>query len=462
MDALTSGQYRFLAYGGAIRGGKTVAGLAAIFVLCKAYPGSRWAIVRKDLPTLRRNTIPSFNKLRPRPYVGDINRSDWIARCANGSEIVFFTESIEEDPDLDRWKGLEVNGFLLEEANELQEKSWFKAQERAGAWVIPDTDTQPDPMILLTFNPTFSWPRRVFYEPWAEGKLKAPYYYRPANANDNPHLPQAYTENLKNLPEHEYKRFVLGDWGAVEGQAFSEWRTGLHVSEFPRPQDMRDWNWYAGLDWGYRAPGCLVLVAMGPDDQVRVRWDWYFREMTAGDVGRQAAEHFRRIAVPIQIAGDSAMWAVTDGGPTVAEQFQEGLRSAWGHGMPMLVKAPKGPGSRQARVVLTHELLRWEGAEDTIKPWQRPRLTFHPDAKNLIRTLPALMVDPNDTEDVDTDGDDHGWDALTYCLMIRPQGLPSTEPKVEAHRHPGFRDGARIKGEPPKAVRFRTVFSGRE
>jgi hypothetical protein len=204
IETIFSGRYTVIGFGGAIRGTKTWGSIAAIILLCKVYPGSRWAIVRGDLPTLRRNTIPSFNKLRSlaRNFVGEINQSTWTAECVNGSEIIFFPEGFDRDPDLDRWKGLEVNGFLLEEANELNEKSLYKAIERAGSWFTKDINNQPPPMVICTFNPAQNWVRRIFYDPWRTGTIQAPYYFLPATIQDN----------LKNLPPAEYKRFVEGDW----------------------------------------------------------------------------------------------------------------------------------------------------------------------------------------------------------------------------------------------------------
>src|SRR5688572_26442776 len=108
--AVFSGRYKYLFYGGAIRGGKSYAVMAVIFTLCKLFPGSRWAIVRKDLPTLRRNILPVFEKLRP-SFCGSMNQSTWEAVCDNGSRILLFPESYAGDKGYERWKGLEVNGF---------------------------------------------------------------------------------------------------------------------------------------------------------------------------------------------------------------------------------------------------------------------------------------------------------------------------------------------------------------
>lgn len=218
LDAIFSGLYKYLAFGGGIRGTKTFTGLIAIIMLCKMFPGSRWAIVRKDLPTLRRNTIPSMNKIRwtVNNFVGDINQSIWTYPCSNGSEIIIFPESFEGDPDLDRWKGLEVNGFLLEEANELVYKSFSKAIERAGSWIIPNTDVQPPVLVLLTFNPANNWVREVFYDPWKAGSLKPPFFFLPATIMDNPYASDEYRESLKNLPPEDYRRFVEGEWEGTD------------------------------------------------------------------------------------------------------------------------------------------------------------------------------------------------------------------------------------------------------
>ncbi len=213
--AALSGEFLYLLFGGAIRGGKTVAALALLFVLAKVYPGSRWAIVRKDLPTLKRNTVPSFERHKPRPFVGEINKSDWIARCANGSVIMFFAESFKDDPELNRWRGLEVNGFVLEEANELTEAAFNKAIERAGTWRCEGSN-QPPPLVLLTCNPSKNWIKRRFHDPWAADILRAPYYYCPAKITDNPHNPPAYVRALENLPPADYARFVEGRWDAAD------------------------------------------------------------------------------------------------------------------------------------------------------------------------------------------------------------------------------------------------------
>lgn len=213
--AVRSGQYRYLLFGGGIRCGKTAVGMAMLFLFMKMWPGSRWAIVRNSLPTLRRNTIVSYEKFRPTHFMPyGIHTPTWTVTATNGSQLLFFAESIATDPELNRWRGLEVNGFLLEEANELQEASFMKAIERAGSWIIPGRgqNDQPPPMILLTCNPSPGWVKERFYLPHRNGTIAAPYYFLQATVKDNPYLPTEYLESLKSLDPVSYRRFVEGDW----------------------------------------------------------------------------------------------------------------------------------------------------------------------------------------------------------------------------------------------------------
>lgn len=48
----------------------------------------------------------------------------------------------------------------------------------------------------------------------------------------------------------------------------------------------------------------------------------------------------------------------------------------------------------------------------------RPILQIHSNARNLVRTIPELINDDNDPEDIDTDGEDHAYDALTCALIM--------------------------------------------
>jgi hypothetical protein len=161
IEAALGDEFDFILYGGAIRGGKTFGGLAALILLSRFFKGSRWAVVRKDLPTLKRTTIPSFKKIVPTNFLlgGSLatgyNQTDQVVTFKNGSQIIFFPENFVEDKELNRWKGLEVNGFLLEEINELHERSTADQNTR---------DVQPGPKLGEIENL-----RRLERRPFAPG-----------------------------------------------------------------------------------------------------------------------------------------------------------------------------------------------------------------------------------------------------------------------------------------------------
>lgn len=234
VNAIFDGGYKFILYGGAIRGGKSYGALAIVIWLALVYPKSRWAIVRKDLPTLRRNVLPTFDKLRQEAglvdFVPAVNQSTWTSQLSNGSEIVFFTESIDQDKDLNRWRGLEVNGFYLDEANELTEAAFDKAMERLGSWVVPNV-ARPPSVIIMTANPCRNWLKELIYDRDKDGTLKHPWKYIAATPLDNPHLPPDYRETLQQLKDKNpiaYARFVLGDWDVSDGTVFTRDKFVFH------------------------------------------------------------------------------------------------------------------------------------------------------------------------------------------------------------------------------------------
>ena len=216
VNAVLSQNYDLVLYGGAIKGGKTIVGIATLILLCRLYPGSHWAIVRATMPDIERNVFDNLDKVLPSNFVKKDRRySNKNPRIEflNGSKILFFPENFTKDKDLNRWKGLDVNGFLLEEMNEIQKKSFFKAIERAGTYIIPGQDKkQPKPIILATCNPSRGYVKELIYDLWENGTLRPNWCYIPANIFDNPYVSDEKKEQLKQLPKYEYQVFVEGNW----------------------------------------------------------------------------------------------------------------------------------------------------------------------------------------------------------------------------------------------------------
>jgi hypothetical protein len=234
-DAATSGQYRVIVFGGAIRGGKTYWLLLTLTSLCLEYPRSRWVIIRKSLPDLKRTTFPSFASILSdgiSDYVLSWNRDTQVVQFINGSELMFMAESYDEDKDLNRFKGLEVNGAGLDEVNELQEQTFYKVQERIGSW--NKAEGRPPIVCMATCNPANNWVKTIIYERYKEGTLPSKWTFIPSKITDNPHIPAEYLESLKELPPVQYARFVEGDWDVMDDVAnpfLYEWADEKHIDD---------------------------------------------------------------------------------------------------------------------------------------------------------------------------------------------------------------------------------------
>lgn len=203
---------RYFAYGGAIRGGKTFVCLFLLILLAKRYPKSRWHVVRATDTLIRETSVQSFLKLAPGGVV--VRNSPKVrATFPNGSTITFLAENIKADPDLNSFLGLETNGFLLEQAEELDPKTWEKVKQRVGSWSLPP-DQMPPGLVLATFNPNDGWSRRVWYEPFFEGTLKPPYFYLPALPSDNPFVTADQWATWSEMDAVSQKIFITGDWDA--------------------------------------------------------------------------------------------------------------------------------------------------------------------------------------------------------------------------------------------------------
>lgn len=80
-----------------------------------------------------------------------------------------------------------------------------------------------------------------------------------ARTIDNPFIPSDYIESLKDYPDALYRRYVLGEWTAMEGVIFENFDRKMHTKRFSC--DEKVWNeYYIGVDIGYTDPTALLLI----------------------------------------------------------------------------------------------------------------------------------------------------------------------------------------------------------
>jgi hypothetical protein len=222
-------------YGGAIRGGKSYWLIIELLTLCFMYERSRWLILRASYTNIERTILVSFNEIMGQgfsQYVKNFDRNTMTVTFTNGSQIMFMAESFDSDKELNRFRGLEINGAGIDEINEIQEVTFNKVIERAGSWNgCPGAPIK----IMCTCNPTQGWVKERFYDRWQKNQLPKGWAYVPAKLTDNPHLNPEYVSSLKfNMPKYEYEVFVEGNWDVslkTGGEFYKCFDMDKHIGE---------------------------------------------------------------------------------------------------------------------------------------------------------------------------------------------------------------------------------------
>lgn len=236
-----------------------------------------------------------------------------------------------------------------------------------------------------------------------------------AKLYDNPYLMDpdgSYTSYVKRLFMHSpqrRKQLLNGDWNAITGQFFEEWNPNLHVGHVHIPPGCKIERW---IDWGYDPnPGVCHWVACLPNGRLYVFAEWVFRKTIASKVAQRIADVTNKEILP-KIGGgayisrtlaDPSMWG-KDG--HIGESYEETFRR---NGVRMMQ-------ADNERVMGWGRFRHWLQRHPEGGAW----LMYHPDCPYAIRTIPALVVDDGNPDDVDTDGEDHAADADRYGLMARP------------------------------------------
>lgn len=262
--AFTYGPFPQLASGG-FGSGKTYVGCLKGLWLSDTFPRNRGLIFRTVAKDLRLTTMATFKKLCPlSAYNAEDagwNRMEGLLRLNNGSEILWLGL---DNPDLEQIiKGLEINWFLGDQAEDAAEEIFDKLVSRLGRWDQADvpewvmrdeerrtgqpwrwvhpTSGKPVPPTypMLTCNPDteLHWLYRRFHpesperheqkiaevdaqgEPTGRLVSYADMGYRLFDmpSLDNKFLPAQNKAHLLSQDDAFIRRYVHGIWGLPEG-----------------------------------------------------------------------------------------------------------------------------------------------------------------------------------------------------------------------------------------------------
>jgi hypothetical protein len=229
----------------------------------------------------------------------------------------------------------------------------------------------------------------------------------PSRLEDNKKLMEndpGYAARLESIADPVLRRALrYGDWNIVAGAAFPEFNPHYHV--VPTREVPRGVPIWRSMDWGYTKPYCCLWAYSDHDGRIVVCGELYGRGPRVGQGSRESEEEVAEKILRyerdrgwqvVEAFLDPQCWAEIGGGLTTADKLG-GQRMGW---QPW----PKGQDSRIAQKREVHSLLRVVNGRAT--------MVFMDCCGNLIRTLSALPADETNPEDVDTNAEDHAYDAL--------------------------------------------------
>lgn len=390
-------------YGGAKGGGKSWSIRTKQMLRRLKYQGSRGLTLRRTYPELWRTHLQKI--IVEWKGLGIYNSSAKTFTFWNGSVQEF--GSCQYEHNVSDYQGAEYDDIGIDEATQFTEYmiETLKSNMRT-------TRTDLKTQMYLGANPGgvgHGYVKRT----WVDDVTRQPgHAFIPAKVYDNHILMESdpeYAAKLARLPEALRKAFLDGDWNIFEGQALTEWRNEKHVVdhfEFPLSSCKK----IICFDRGYNAPGCALFLGFPPENQRGVKHIYCYREIyltqTTPEKWAQKLALYCRIEKISYIVLPHDCFANVDGRPSYAQIFQ----AACGKYTKIIRGDTLKSGARHQRLAILHGQL--EDAED-----HTPFLQIHNGCTNTTRTLPELIVDDHDPEDVNTHGEDHPYDALTLGLM---------------------------------------------
>lgn len=428
-------------YGGAAGGGKSYLLRAAGIKWCLEVPGLQVYLFRRTFPELELNHLKgsgNFHEmLAPLINAGKAKVVGKEVRFSNGSNI--HLRHLQNASDLTTYQGAEFHVLLLDEATHFTEEEYryLRGRMRLGTLKIPDEVETAFPRSILGTNPGgvgHHWCKQGFVDHGEfvvhktqkeDGGMTRTFV--PAKLEDNPAMQENdpdYESRLEGLGDKALVRSLRdGDWSVIAGAMFADvWRQHLHVCH---PFDIPvDWDIWQGADDGFAAPACTYWITQDPRTKTYYVLDEIYEKRLYPDIWAERwKEKSKRIGVcdhlgePLinrqQPQGylDSGAFSDTGQGNSQKQEIPRGKQL---NKLGIKVKpVPKWHGSRVHRCQNLHRLL----APNPDDPNGRPGIIFFSNCTNAIRTIPALGRDKKNQEDVDTDHEDHAYDAVTYALQ---------------------------------------------
>lgn len=437
-------------YGGAAGGGKTKALIMDALFRCLTYPRTTAVVFRRTYQELKDTDIKEALDSYPEG-LGRYVAGNYEFRLNNGSKILF--RHCENVADKNKYRGIEIQFLYFDELTSFEQeiydflKTRLRAKKSLG--VVPIVRSASNPGDI-----GHGWVKKMFVDAgpymeiqtqriWSEALHKEKVVktqYIPALATENPFITDDYIFELEQKPDALRRALLNGDWDSFEGQVFKEFvndrdhyedRLHTHViSPFPIPDD---WPRYFSFDWGFSDPFACQWWAIDHQNRAYLYKEWYGcvpkkadtgleitpRQIMEGILEREEEETKKNIH--IQRVADPSIFDRSHG-ESIADKM-----APFFYGNPKGIVFDPADNTRLAGKMEVHERLRFDENG-------RPMMYIFSNCEDWIRTVPNLPYDlrkrgDRKREDVDSDAEDHDYDATRYFLMEHPLKAKKKERK---------------------------------
>lgn len=403
---------KFILYGGAKGGGKSWAIRWKQLLRRFNYPNSKGLLLRRTFPELYRNHILEIQRELPKGSF-KYNDQKHMFTFPNGSTLEL--GSVQHQADIFNYQGAEYDDIGIDEAGQFTEQMFQNLKTNLRS-VRDDMKLQ----MYLGSNPGgvgHGWLKRLFMDKNFEHEEDPNQYrYIPAKAYDNLTLMEKqpdYIKELEALPPDLRRAYLEGDWDVFSGQVFSEWRRDKHVINY-YPEGFENAPKVMAFDYGYNDMGAAIFIAKLPDGHMFQYHEIYQNRKTPAEWAEDIMM-FTRIYPINHYLLPHDCFSKQHGNDSIAEVFKR-------HGMSPIKKLDTlSRGARQNSLALFHMYL-------SDAPDGYPYFQVLETCSNTIRSIPELVYETKGDElfgeDVDTDGEDHLYDAIRGALLEfgRPRG----------------------------------------
>ena len=400
-------------FGGAAGGTKSFGARRLAMRRLYSIPKMQALLIRKTFPELERTHIRALRREAPElGWTWVESRKELV--LPNGS--ILECGHLEDEAAVQKYLSAEYDLIIVDEAVQIEPDFLMELMSRArtsneavkaagGAevWLLTNPGGPSHGLLRDLF--IAHTPDTERYPAMARSYDPNQWVYVPAKLDDNPYLDPDYEHlSLTGLRKARYEQLRHGDWDAAEGQFFEEFSARTHARDLALARPLH--GVVEAVDWGFTSPGCVGWFMPVGDHHWHCLAEWKFRKLTAEEVAQGIKERRQELGIA------SVAYTVVD--PSMRNKTGHGQGESFAETFARF-GVPCRPGHND-RIMGWPRLAAWFRTSPSGMPW----LTFAKDCKYLLRSIPALLADKNDPEDVDSSLDDHGADMCRYFVMSRP------------------------------------------